>query len=95
MIKNWLFFLFQMILFTILLTINYFVDQYVSSPYDSGDLFGIGEMLLLFIPLALLAEKVYKQFTDFHFSHKVLISIPALAGAILITGLALGQLQIG
>ncbi|MFP7442456.1 hypothetical protein SFC50_02015 [Bacillus infantis] len=95
MIKNWLFFLFQMFLFTILLTINYFVDQYVSSPYDSGDLFGIGEMLLLFIPLALLAEKVYKQFTDFRFSHKVLLSIPALAAAVLISGVALAQIQIG
>jgi hypothetical protein len=95
LIKNLLFFLFQMILFTILLTINYFVDQYVSSPYDSGDLFGIGEMLLLFIPLALIAEKVYKRFTVISFSHKLLISIPALAGAILITGLALGQIQVG
>jgi hypothetical protein len=95
LIKNLLFFLFQMFLFTILLTINYFVDQFVSSPYDSGDLFGIGEMLLLFIPLALLAEKVYKRFTVISFFHKLLISIPALAGAILITGLALGQIQVG
>ncbi|MGM0793248.1 MAG: hypothetical protein ACQEUD_24470 [Bacillota bacterium] len=52
-------------------------------------------MLLLFIPLALLAEKVYKQFTDFRFSHKVLLSIPALAVAVLISGVALGQIQIG
>ncbi|MGD6855764.1 hypothetical protein [Bacillus infantis] len=95
MIKNLLFFLFQMILFTILLTINYFVDQYVSSPYDSGDLFGIGEMLLLFIPLALIAEKVYKRFTEIPFFHKLLLSIPALAAAVLITGLALEQIQTG
>lgn len=93
--KNLLFFTFHLFLFTILLTINYFVDQFVSSLFDSGDLFGIGEMLLLFIPLALLAEKVYKRFTDIRFFHKLLISIPALAGAILITGLALGQIQIG
>ncbi|TYS63907.1 hypothetical protein FZD47_10375 [Bacillus infantis] len=93
--KNLLFFLFQMFLFTILLTINHFVDQFISSPFDSGDLFGIGEMLLLFIPLALLAEKVYKRYTDISFFHKLLISIPGLAGAILISGLALGQIQIG
>ncbi len=93
--KNLLFLLFQMFLFTILLTFNYFVDQFISSPFNSDDLFGIGEMLLLFIPLALLAEKVYKQFTDFRFSQKVLLSIPALAAAVLISGVALGQIQIG
>ncbi|MCK6206161.1 hypothetical protein KZX50_11965 [Bacillus infantis] len=93
--KNLLFFLFQMFLFTILLTINYFVDQFISSPFDSGDLFGIGEMLLLFVPLALLAEKVYKRYTDFRFFHKVLLSIPALAAAVLISGVVLGQIQIG
>ncbi|MGD6843069.1 hypothetical protein ACQCVH_11180 [Bacillus infantis] len=93
--KNLLFFLFQMFLFTILLTFNYFVDQFISSPFDSGDLFGIGEMLLLFVPLALLAEKVYKRFTDISFFHKMLISTPALACAILITGLASGQILMG
>lgn len=86
-LKQLRFFLYQSILFSTMLIMNYyFFDKYISKPFTHIDLIAT-VVLLIILKLALKwkwIDKFYEPFKSIRYKNKILLSIPAFILATII-----------
>jgi hypothetical protein len=86
-------FIYQFILFSTAIAINFYSDKYISKPFTHIDLIAICLTALIFIPIAnLIIVKMLKHLDGIRLRNLILLSIPAFILAILFIGLLTGQI---
>ncbi|MDL4842364.1 hypothetical protein [Aquibacillus rhizosphaerae] len=73
--NNLTFILYHFVLFSIALVTNVFFDRYLGPPLDFDDLIASVVAIPIFIVVALLIGKLYKQHKSITLKSKVLLSI--------------------
>ena len=81
------FFVYECLLFTLIISASFILDGYLSAPFDKVDVIAIFVSLPILFFLAGLFTKMFKEFDRMSKTVKVIISVPALIHACLIVAL--------
>lgn len=88
------FFVFEFILFALLVIVNYFFDGYLKHPFTKVDLIAI----IIFLPvlgcLLFMLTKLFKKFDDITVKNKIILSIPAFIITVFFLGIILSSFDI-
>lgn len=88
------FFIYQFILFSAVIVSNFYLDQYISTPFTAIDLIAIVIGILIFVLVVYLITKFYKNSNSIRLRNKILLSIPAVILAILLIGLLTKEISV-
>ncbi|KAF0820924.1 hypothetical protein KIS4809_0451 [Bacillus sp. ZZV12-4809] len=68
--------LYQFVLFSALLVLNFILDQYISRPFTRVDLIAICISVPVLIIGFIVINKLHRHFEDIRLRNKILIAIP-------------------
>ncbi|WP_223700488.1 hypothetical protein [Sutcliffiella deserti] len=78
------FFIFQVILFCVILVTNVFTDKYLGRPFTLVDLTAVLISAPIFIGVFILINKLYKTYTSINLKIKIALSITAFISAFIV-----------
>ncbi|KEZ53089.1 hypothetical protein [Metabacillus indicus] len=82
---------YEFILFSLLVIVNYYFDDYLNPPFTEVDLVATIISLSIFVVFFTLLARLYKQFYTISLRKKILLSIPTFLIAGLITGIIMSH----
>ncbi|MBA2176253.1 hypothetical protein H0266_15250 [Halobacillus locisalis] len=88
------FFVYDCLIFTLLISVSYILDGYLNAPFDKVDVFAIFVSLPILLILAGLFTKMFLEFDRMSKTVKVIITVPAFINACLIVAL-IGPIMFG
>ncbi|OAH63061.1 hypothetical protein AWH49_06865 [Domibacillus aminovorans] len=71
------FFVYQFVLISALIAVNYYSDEYISKPFGSVDLLAIGIIAFLAIVTISLTNRLYNRLGTIRLRNKILLTILA------------------